>query len=72
MHALYLRACRPYRRKQHADDRDIIVHNEDVRAIEEVGVAKGQDELCEIEDDGEHEVGHRDPEECPETVVVGS
>ena len=59
----------PDGREEDADDGDVVVQHEDVRALEEVRVAEREHELDEVEDDGEDEVGGRDPEEGPDAVV---
>ncbi|KAJ2967963.1 hypothetical protein NUW54_g13355 [Trametes sanguinea] len=55
------------RAEEDADDLHVVVHDEDVRAVQEAGVAEDEDELGEVEGDGEDVVRDGDPEERPET-----
>lgn len=65
-------AGRPDGGEEDAENGDVRVDAEDVRALDEVGVAEDEDELGDVEDDGEDEVGERDPEERPDARRVGS
>ena len=60
----------PHSREERADDTDVDVDKEHVDDLEVVGVAEGEDDLCEVENDREHEVGDRDPEERAEAVEI--
>ena len=62
----------PDGREEDAEDGDVAVHDDDGRSFEVVAVAEDEDELRDVEDDGEHEVGEGDPEECPEARAVRS
>ena len=61
----------PDGREEDAEDGDVAVHDDDGRSFEVVAVAEDEDQLCDVEDDGEHEVGEGDPEERPEARAVG-
>ena len=65
-----LRARRPDGGEEDADDVDVVADEEHVRAVEEAAPAEREHEQREVEHDGEHEVGHGDPEERLEPVVV--
>ena len=51
-----LRALRPDRSEQDADDGDVAVHSDDGRSVEEVGVGENYRDLGDVEEDREDEV----------------
>lgn len=53
----------PNRRKQHADDLDVVVELDEVGRAQNVTLAEGHDDDDDVDDDGEDEVEDRDPEE---------
>ena len=57
--------------EEDAEDGDVGVDADDVRALDVVGVAEDEDELRDVEDDGEDEVGECDPEEGADARGVG-
>ena len=60
----------PHGCEERADDAGVDVDEEHVDVHEVVGIAKGEDDLGEVEDDREHEVSDCDPEKGAEAVEI--
>ena len=65
-----MRAGRPDRREDDAEDGHVVVDHEHERAAHEICVAQDENELDDVEEDGEDEVGDGDPEERLEALEV--
>ena len=62
------RALRPDRGEQDTDDGDVAVDRDDGGPMEEVGVSEDDDDLGDVEEDGEDKVGERDVVERPDAL----
>lgn len=62
------RALAPDGGEENANDGYVAVDRDDDRPVEEVGVAEDDDELCDVEEDGEDEVGDDNVEERLEAL----
>ena len=62
---LALRTLHPNGGEEDTDDGDVAVDGDDGRAVEEVGVEEDDEDLRDVEEDGEDEVGDRDVVERP-------
>ena len=60
----------PDGREEDAEDGDVAVDDDHVGSLDIVAVVEDEDELRDVEDDREHEVGEGDPEERPEARPV--
>lgn len=56
----------PDRGEDDADDVDVDVHHHHVRSVVDAQVLEIEDDQGDVEEDGEDEVEHRDPEQAPQ------
>lgn len=64
------RSGRPDRCEDDTEDSHVVVDHEHERAAHEIRVAQDENELDDVEEDGEDEVGDRNPKERLETLEV--
>ena len=65
-----VRAGAPDSREEHADDLDVVVELDEVGRTQDVRLAEGHDDGDDVDDDREHKVEDRDPEEGLQTCRV--
>ena len=65
---LSLCALHPNGREEDTDNSHVAIDGDDGGAVEEIGVEENDEDLCDVEEDGEYEIGDGDVVERPEAL----